>query len=139
MYPRNAMERAHRAYGDAAVGVPPVVLLVQVHDGMVEKLAEARAAIMEGRIEDRFVATSKVAAVIEALHLALDDERGGEIAQNLGRLYTHFVQRLGALNVHNDPDICDELIDRLSELRTGWSALLEAQTAAPIEVAAVSA
>lgn len=139
MYPRTAMERAHRAYGDGAVAQSPAALLVQVHDGMIEKLMAARVAIVEGRVEDRLDATVKVAAVIEALHLALDDVAGGEIARNLGRLYVYFIQRLRVLNLHNDPTICDELIARLGELRRAWASSVERPSTPPLETAAVSA
>jgi flagellar protein FliS len=140
MHPQTARQRANRAYGDAAAARPPSVVLVQVHDGMVDKLIEARTAILNGDTEARCTATTKVAAVIEALHLALDEEQGGAIARNLGQLYGHFVQRLTAINLENDPGICDELIARLRELRRGWAAHLEpGPVATTPEAAAFSA
>lgn len=139
MYPQNAMARARRAYADAPAARSPAMLLVQVHDGMVDKLVDARTAILEGRIEDRLRATEKVAAVIEVLHLALDEQAGGEIAHNLGRLYGYFATRLQAINVANDAAICDELIARLRELRRGWAAHIDAGPTAAIDGALVSA
>ncbi|MEO1090535.1 MAG: flagellar export chaperone FliS [Pseudomonadota bacterium] len=114
-------ERAMRAYGQAAATQPGIVL-VQLHDGMVAKLEESRTAAVEGRIEDRLAQSMKVAAVIEGLHLALDNEAGGEIAAGLDRLYRYFLQRITQLNLTNDASICDELIERLRELRGGWAA-----------------
>ncbi len=133
MYPAHRREQAAHAYAQGAAAIPPAAMLVQLHDGMVAKLVQARTAIHEGRIEDRLDASLKVAAVIEALHLALDTEQGGEVAANLGRLYGYFIGRLQALNVANDAAICDELIARLGDLRQGWAATLDAGRAATLD------
>ncbi len=140
MYAVNPRERATNAYARGAATLPPAAMLVELHDGMVAKLVEARRAIVEHRIEDRLAASLKVAAVIEALHLALDSERGGEIAGNLAQLYGYFIGRLQTMNLANDPAICDELIARLRELRQGWAAAISHPTAAASpDLAALSA
>jgi flagellar protein FliS len=138
MYGANPRDRATRAYAEGAATLPPAAVLVQVHDGMVAKLLEARDAIREGRIEDRLEASLKVAAVIEALHLALDTDRGGEVADNLGRLYAYFIRRIQALNFRNDPAICDELVTRLRALREAWAVAARGDAAA-VDLAALSA
>jgi flagellar secretion chaperone FliS len=136
MYAANSRDRATRAYAEGAATLPPAAVLVQVHDGMVAKLLEAREAIREDRIEDRLNASLKVAAVIEALHLALDSEQGGEVADNLGRLYGYFISRIQALNFRNDPAICDELVARLRDLREAW--VVAARSGGPAEVGAAA-
>ncbi|MFP4359242.1 MAG: flagellar export chaperone FliS [Alphaproteobacteria bacterium] len=114
--------QAARLYG-AAAAPSPLAELVEVHDGMIAKLAEAKQAIADGRIEDRFNLTQKVAAVIDVLQMSLDHEQGGEIAQNLDRLYLYFFKRLTDINIKNDAAICDELMARFADLRDGWRAV----------------
>ncbi|MFW5681299.1 MAG: flagellar export chaperone FliS [Pseudomonadota bacterium] len=139
MYAANPRDRATRAYAEGAATLPPAAVLVQVHDGMVAKLLEARAAIHDDRIEDRLNASLKVAAVVEALHHALDTEQGGEIAANLGQLYAYFIRRIQALNLRNDPAICDELVARLRELREAWAAAARGDVAPAVDMSALSA
>jgi len=117
-------------YG-AAGGSSPLADLVQVHDGMIAKLAEARRAIADGRIEDRLNATLKVATVLDLLQMSLDHERGGDVARNLDQLYLYFGKRLLDINVRNDPAICDELIERFAELREGWRGLTRQDVTTP--------
>jgi flagellar protein FliS len=119
--------QAARLYG-AGAGASPLVDLVQVHDGIIAKLAQARRAIADGRIEDRFTATRQVAAVVDVLQMSLDHDHGGEVARNLDHLYLYFAKRLSDINVKNDPAICDELTARFAELRDGWRAVAASES-----------
>jgi len=131
MYPTRNAAKAAELYG-AAAGASPLAELVQVHDGMIAKLAEVRAAIAEDRIEDRLHLTRKVGAVIDVLQMSLDHDRGGDLAANLDRLYTYFTRRLADINVKNDPGACVELEARLAELREGWRALARGGVPTPV-------
>jgi flagellar protein FliS len=122
MYPTKNAAQAAELYG-AAGGASPLAELIQVHDGMIAKLAEAKQAIAEGRIEDRLHLTHKVSAVVDVLQMSLDHDQGGELAANLDRLYLYFSKRLSDINIKNDAGICDELMARFAELRDGWKAL----------------
>lgn len=118
-----APRRAALAYGQAAQTIPPARQIVMLYDGAIGRLREASRAISDGRIEDRFIAVSKAAAIVNALHACLDLERGGDLASRLDRLYTYFSLRLQQINTRNDPAICSELIDRLGQLRASWATI----------------
>ena len=75
------------------------------------------------RIADRCLAVRKATAIIEGLQSCLDHARGGEIARNLDRIYTHVIFRLQRINLTDDPAICDEVIARLDQLRAAWAQL----------------
>lgn len=139
MYPTPSAAKAAELYG--AAGAHPVALLVEAHDGMIAKLGEAKTAIAEGRIEDRFQLTTKIGKVVDVLQMTLDHEQGGEIAGNLDRLYTYFGRRLHDVNLKNDASVCDELIARLGELRDGWRAVLRQPSPVQpvLETASISA
>lgn len=126
-----SMQRAVNAYGQAAETLAPLTQIVLLYDGAIRRIKEARQAIEARRIADRHVAIDKATAIVEALHACLDHERGGEIARNLDQLYTYIEFRLQRVNLTSDPSICDELIERLSELRASWARLAESPPASP--------
>ena len=121
----NVPTRAAAAYGRAAQAVPPVRRVVMLYDGAIARLGEARLAALEGRFEDRYVDVGKAGAIVDALHAALDFERGGDIAPLLDRLYVHFGLRMQQINTRNDPGICDEVAARLAELRDAWLSIAD--------------
>ena len=82
-----------------------------------------------GRVNERYIALEKATAIVEALHGCLDYERGGEIARNLDRLYTYVVFRLQRVNLTDDASICDEVVERLGELRAAWAQIAEGGSA----------
>lgn len=117
--------RAFDAYGRASTTIPPLQQIVMLYDGAMLRVREARAAIERGDIEGRYRATSKASAILDALQACLDHEQGGEIAGLLDRYYTYLALRLVAVNVRNDPTICDEVLERLAEMRASWAELAE--------------
>jgi flagellar protein FliS len=125
-----AMRRAIDAYGHASATLAPAQQIVLLYEGAIRRIKEAQGAIVAGRINERCCAVQKATAIIEGLQSCLDHERGGELARNLDRIYTHISFRLQRVNLTNDPAICDELIARLDQLRGAW-AQLAAGAAAP--------
>jgi flagellar protein FliS len=123
------MQRAMSAYGQAAETLPPARQIVLLYDGAIRRIKEARRALELGRINDRYIAVHKAAAIIDALHACLDYERGGEIARRLDQIYTYVGLRLQRINLNGDVAICDELVLRLGELRASWARIAEFGTA----------
>jgi flagellar protein FliS len=119
------MQRALSAYGHAAETLAPLQQIVLLYDGAIRRIREARQAIELRRVSDRYTAIEKASAIIDALHAALDHERGGEIAAQLDRIYTYVSFRLQRVNLDDDPAICDELVARLAELRGSWAGIAE--------------
>jgi len=119
----DARQRAMSAYGQAAETQAPIRQIVLLYDGALRRIKEARQAIEERRINDRFVAVSKATAIVEGLQSGLDHEHGGEIATNLDRIYSYVCFRLQDINLKDDVAICDELASRLGELREAWAQL----------------
>lgn len=120
-----SMRRAMSAYGQAAETLAPARQIVLLYDGAIRRIKEARQAIELRRFNDRYIAVSKATAIVDALHACLDYERGGEIAKSLDQIYTYVSFRLQRVNLSDDVAICDELIERLSELRTSWAQIAD--------------
>ena len=117
------------AYGQAVETIPPAKQIVMLYDGILRQIDKARSAIGARRVNDRFLAVQKATLIVEALQGCLDHENGGEIAPQLDQLYTYFIFRLQAINLDDDPAICDELLARIGELRASWAVLAESGSA----------
>jgi flagellar protein FliS len=123
------MQKALNAYGQAEETIPPAKQIVMLYDGVLRHIANARSAVVERRINDRFTAVQKATLILEALQGCLDHENGGDIAPQLDRLYNHYIFRLQAINLEDDPAICDELTTQINELRESWATLAKSGTA----------
>jgi flagellar protein FliS len=115
--------RAMNAYQTANTTVTPAMAIVMLYDGAMKFLSLAKAAIDERRIEDRCHLINKAHAVIHGLQCQLDFDAGGDIAPVLDHYYSYLLHRMMQINIKNDPAICDELIDRLREMRESWAAI----------------
>ena len=103
----------------------PSRLIVMVYDEAIEQLNIAIGAIEANDIEARYVASEKVAEVLYQLCLSLDLANGGEISENLARLYKHGIQQMTEINFTNDPEIAVALQKVLQPLRDSWAELDE--------------
>ena len=57
----NQLQRAVSAYGQAARTLPPARQIVLLYDGALRRLREAREALVEGRVGERWRAVQKAA------------------------------------------------------------------------------
>jgi flagellar protein FliS len=122
MRPEPMHSRASAAYRDAEAH-SPATQIVLLLESAARHLKEARTAIHERRIEDRFNRVSKAHAIVGALQSCLDFEHGGEIAPMLDRLYGHILNRLMLINVRDDAGICDEVMVLLRRMGEGWAEI----------------
>ena len=100
-------------------------LVVTFYDQIVAALQEAIDAVEAGEIERRYNAVKVATGLISELHLSLDEEFGGEIARNLGQIYSYVVNRLPRINTHNDPAPAENGLRLLKPLRDSWAELDE--------------
>lgn len=119
--PYNALS-AYAAASKMTTSLGAVVLL---YDGMIKEVGKAKAAIAEGRIEDRFNATQKACKILLGLQSHLDFERGGDISLMLDQFYHTIFRDLQQVNMKNSPALCDEIVGALSEVRASWAQLAD--------------
>ena len=108
-----------------------VELIVQLYDETIKNIQIAKVLLSKGKklsyeeIKEKSKAISKSLNIITGLAYALDMEKGGEIAINLGKLYEFVNMRLLNANVNNDPVMLDEALRVLNELREAWVGILK--------------
>ena len=114
------------AYGNLAEASPVQVVQVML-DAVLSRIAEATGHLERGEVAAKGEKIGKALAIIEALMLGLDKERGGDLAQNLERLYDYASRTLLKANLENRPDLLKEVVSLLREIKLGWDGI--AQTA----------
>jgi flagellar protein FliS len=114
------------AYGNLAEASPVQVVQVML-DAVLSRVAEASGHIERGEVAAKGEKIGKALAIIEALMLGLDKERGGDLALNLERLYDYSSRTLLKANLENRTDLLKEVVSLLREIKLGWDGI--AQTA----------
>jgi len=119
------------AYQSTAVhggvaGADPHRLVLMLMDGALERVAIARGCIErngKGDIARKAAALSQCVGIVGELRGTLNLRAGGELAQNLDKLYDYMVRRLLLANVNNDVKILTEVSGLLDNVRSAWAAI----------------
>lgn len=119
----NANRNAMQSYGQAAQMVPAGTQIVMLYDGVLKCLSDARSAIEEDRIVDRFNAIKKASDIVNGLNGGLDFENGGDIAPMLDKFYNYAFFRLQRACMESSVEIVDELTTNVTEMRNAWAAV----------------
>ncbi len=109
----------HSGIGEAS----PHKLIQMLLDAGLEKIAAAKGFVQRGDIENRGKQISHAISIIEGLRASLDEEKGGEVANNLHDLYLYMEKRLFEANVANDGDILNEVSGLLGQIKSAWDAI----------------
>ena len=89
-------------------------------DGLLDELARARGHIVGKRYEQKAVSIDKCVEIINGLSSSLDFEQGGDVVENLARLYDFCAARLHGAGIKMDPAMLDEVVEILGTIRQGW-------------------
>ena len=107
----------------------PAKLVAMLYERAIALLHETVEAIEAGDIERRWRANGKATEVVSHLWGTLDRERGGEIAENLNRVYGFMMMRLTMVDVTNDAQAAREVIELLEPLRRSWQEIANGEPA----------
>ncbi len=111
------------AYQAASKMVSSLGAVVLLYDAMIKEVANAKTAIEENRIEDRFNATQKACKILVGLQSHLDFEKGGDVSLMLDQFYHTIFRDLQQVNMKNSTEVCDGIITALGEVRASWAEL----------------
>jgi flagellar protein FliS len=107
----------------AVIDASPHQLILMLIDGAIEKMAAAKGKMIHGDIAGKGSLVSGSIAIMDTLRASLDHDAGGELADNLDRLYDYMSRRLLESNLRNQPQLLDEIISLLKEIKEAWSAI----------------
>jgi flagellar protein FliS len=118
--------RSVSAHGNLAEASPHKVVQVML-DATLGRIAEASGHLERGEVAAKGEKIGKALAIIEALTLGLDKDRGGDLAVNLERLYDYASRTLLKANLENRADLLKEVSSLLREVKAGWDGIAPAK------------
>ena len=101
----------------------PHRLIAMLLEGALEKISSAKGFMQRKEIANKGNYISWAISIIEGLRMSLDKVKGGEIAENLDRLYDYMERRLVEANAKNDEKLLDEVADLLTTIKSAWSQI----------------
>jgi flagellar secretion chaperone FliS len=111
---------ATEAFRSEVTRARPTRVVVMLYDEAIASLEAAIEAMQQNAIEERCNRLNVVTEIVATLHMSLDMENGGEIADGLGRLYRFILARLIRINIHSDAAGATSIIEMLTPLREAW-------------------
>ncbi|MBU0983961.1 MAG: flagellar protein FliS [candidate division Zixibacteria bacterium] len=129
-----------RAYRTAeTLGKSQLELIVQVYDGAIASYTKARQLYLDSAWNDGYEALEKGKRFVSHLYTTLDMKKGGEVAENLSRMYVFIISQTYVVQATKDLEQLDSIVNSLSNLRDGWLALKEQEQNLPKPTAAEQA
>jgi flagellar protein FliS len=98
----------------------PEEILIMLYEGAIRFLLVAQKSDQEKNLEKFSKNIIKTQHIIREFMESLDLEIGGEMAQNLYRLYDYLHYRLVQANIKKDVAMLDEVLDHLRKLKATW-------------------
>jgi flagellar protein FliS len=119
------MQSAARAYMKTQVNTTSQESLVlMLYDGALNFLKSARERMLEKDYAQKGILISNALDVIAELDGSLNREKGGEVSENLHKLYILCHSRLLKANMNMDVEQLDEVITMLSDLRSAFAQIM---------------
>jgi len=98
-------------------------LIVMLYDGMNRFLNKAARAIGQKDIESAHANLHRTGQILLELLATLREDKGGEIAANLKKIYVYCYERVVIANLQKDVSIIREIQAILTNLGEGWKGL----------------
>lgn len=106
-------------------GMSPERLVLELLNGGLKAIERARIGLEENNPAKLGEALSKAVAIVGELQASLNMEAGGELSENLFGLYAYINRELLMANLKKETQRLDAATKVLSEIRDGWSQMLE--------------
>jgi len=128
-------KQKYQAYAAATQTVARTKQIVMLYDGAIRFLQQAKEAISEQRIEDRYKMLTKASDIIMGLQSCLDFDSGGNVGRVLYNFYSTIDSRIFAIHRSSDVEACEQVIADLKRMRDVWH---EIDQNPPAEIAPVT-
>jgi len=96
--------------------------VLMLYDGAIRFLRSAMHELRENNnIPEKAMLIEKIVKILDYLQSCLDAEKGGNIAENLNKLYDYMQIKLTKANFNNDISEMEEVLSLLLTVREGWN------------------
>ena len=103
-----------------AASANPHQLVVMLIDGLLDEVERVRGHLAANRLAEKGTGINKCMNILIGLSSALDEENGGEIAENLRQLYDFCQVELYYTSVQNDATRLNNVERVMGNIREGW-------------------
>lgn len=119
-----AQGRPYQAYQTASVTTSnQKQLIIMMYDGMDRFLSKSVKAIKEGDIESAHTYLHRTGQILLELLSTLREDKGGEIAANLKRIYVFCYEQVVIANLKKDIRMIRGIQEVLANLRGAWKQI----------------
>ncbi len=116
-----AQGRPYEAYQKTQVSTSnQKQLIVMLYDGMERFMNKACNAIRVGDIETAHSNLHRTGQVLLELLSTLREDKGGEIAANLKKIYVYCYEQVVIANLKKDPDMVQNVRQIIGNLGAAW-------------------
>jgi flagellar protein FliS len=98
----------------------PTRLIIMLYEGAIRFCQLALDAMVKQDLPVQHENLLKAQRIVAELLSSLNREKGGEVAENLARLYTHMLEQLVVANLHDEPEAVKTVQSMLRDLRASW-------------------
>ncbi len=100
-------------------------LVVKVYDGAIGSLYQAMEHYRNEELQPGYEKMEKAKKFIVHLYTTLDEEKGGEIAEKLSKIYVYLIEQINIIQATKDLKMIEDAIEILNNVRDGWVQLVE--------------
>lgn len=115
----------------------PVRVVIMLYEGAIRYLNQA-AKLFD---RDNEAATAKLIRalqIVNYLRNCLDFDKGGDVANNLERLYIYMRDVLSEANIQRDKEKIREVVNLMQTILDGWREIWSNQTDTDVDPATIS-
>ena len=126
------MQKAAQAYFQTQVTTTNQGdLLLMLFDGALKFLGRAKESMAVKDYAEKGILISKALDILAELQSSLNPQKGGELAENLRKLYFLCTTKLLAASMNMDPNLVDEVMRILSGVRDAFAQINTPEFAPP--------
>lgn len=107
----------------AAENASPHKLIQMLMQGCLQRIAEAKGALMRKDSAAKGVAISKAINIVAGLQSSLNKEVQSVLPQQLDALYDYMQRRLLEANLKSSEAALDEVADLMRKIKEGWDGI----------------
>ena len=123
MYGRN-LKAYKRTNLEAEVSVAdPHRIIQMMYDGLIERLSQAKGAILRNDFEYKANRLDKAIGIINGLQTALDKRGNPELFDRMYALYDYMKELLAKASVSLDVSQIDEVINLILPIKQAWDQI----------------
>jgi len=102
----------------------PAETVLMLYEGAIRFLGLAKNELIEKRnMGEKAKLIEKAVNIIDYLQSCLDNDNGGEIADNLDRVYEYMLVKLTEANLEDDENKIEEVVKLLLPLTEAWAEI----------------